>query len=108
MGETRKQNKNKTEDSVVKTKTLISSNCTANLHLCFRIYADCWFSDAAAQICFESFQENVGSFITPDKLDAELDKLLNTRVDYDFALNLDGTTTKDSEKLEENDNENAT
>ena len=58
-------------------------------------------------MCFISFQESVETFITPDKLDAELDKLLNSRVDYDFALNLDGTTTKDKEKLEKNDNENA-
>ena len=58
-------------------------------------------------MCFISFQESVETFITPDKLDAELDKLLNTRVDYDFALNLDGTTTKDREKLEKNDNEKA-
>ena len=53
-------------------------------------------------------QENVETFITPDKLDAELDKVLNTRIDYDFALHLDGTTTKDKEQLEKNDNDNET
>ena len=41
-------------------------------------------------ICFSPLQEDSKSFITLDNLDTEIEKLLNLRQDYNFAIDKQG------------------
>ncbi|KAL4231704.1 hormone [Mactra antiquata] len=46
-------------------------------------------------------QEMKDSYVTPDNIDDVIEELLNTRIDYDFSINHDGSTS-----IDQNDDEN--
>ena len=48
-------------------------------------------------MCVFVVQEMSSEFITEDKLDIEIEKLLNSRVSYEFALKPDGTILESEE-----------
>ena len=50
------------------------------------------------------FQEQAKEFISMDNLEEEIERVLNTRTSYDFAIDSDGNIIKDTDEIQSSDN----